>query len=431
MAQGVEVVAPRYLDGFRCIGAACENDCCHGWRVFVDQGAYRALKKSLDGSKQGREEFRQAIKRNRSDQKGAASYATIGMRDDGACPFLDDQKLCTVHGRFGDEKLSQTCRDYPRLLSQFGERIEMNATISCPEVARRCLLEEGSMDLVSLTYPFGAGGILRKQQLPMGARDPYLLYLDEIRQVGLQLLGAPARPLSARLFLLACFADGLTPFFFRGTTNFSEDLLAEEIGQVADPAMLAEAEAGFAGIDSRIDFAMKLVQVILQASALGTGSDFSRLLERVFQNGGGSLQGGVDFDAEGQEAVFQAFYQRRKGWLEGHYARRIDTIFANYCSNYWLGEWYVHSTSVAEHARRLFVQQSVLRFLLYCHPGLNDLIEAEVCDDETTLDRVAVEVFHLFSRGIEHNQQFLKSIQNALSKEGLEELVLQTLLLKF
>ena len=33
-----------YAESFRCIGSACEDTCCQGWSVPIDQAAYRMPK---------------------------------------------------------------------------------------------------------------------------------------------------------------------------------------------------------------------------------------------------------------------------------------------------------------------------------------------------------------------------------------------------
>jgi len=34
------LIRPEYAEQFRCIGPACEDSCCVGWRVDIDQATY-------------------------------------------------------------------------------------------------------------------------------------------------------------------------------------------------------------------------------------------------------------------------------------------------------------------------------------------------------------------------------------------------------
>ncbi len=36
-----KVVRPEYAEEFRCIGPACEDSCCVGWHVSIDEATYR------------------------------------------------------------------------------------------------------------------------------------------------------------------------------------------------------------------------------------------------------------------------------------------------------------------------------------------------------------------------------------------------------
>ncbi|HIG18403.1 MAG TPA: aminotransferase class III-fold pyridoxal phosphate-dependent enzyme, partial [Candidatus Handelsmanbacteria bacterium] len=37
----------RYLTRFSCIGSECEDDCCHGWRVDIDEATYKKVKAAM------------------------------------------------------------------------------------------------------------------------------------------------------------------------------------------------------------------------------------------------------------------------------------------------------------------------------------------------------------------------------------------------
>ena len=45
--KNIEVIrrAPSYLKNFKCIGGACEDTCCAGWSIEVDEGTYKKYKK--------------------------------------------------------------------------------------------------------------------------------------------------------------------------------------------------------------------------------------------------------------------------------------------------------------------------------------------------------------------------------------------------
>ena len=84
------------------------------------------------------------LKNNRSSDR----YSEIGLKTtDGSCAFLQDDKLCLIQTRLGEEALSSTCSDYPRLELPLGEAKLQIGTLSCPEAARLSLLDDQAMFL--------------------------------------------------------------------------------------------------------------------------------------------------------------------------------------------------------------------------------------------------------------------------------------------
>ncbi len=40
-----DTLIPTYLKKFTCSGSACEDTCCSGWRIDIDEGTLRKYKK--------------------------------------------------------------------------------------------------------------------------------------------------------------------------------------------------------------------------------------------------------------------------------------------------------------------------------------------------------------------------------------------------
>lgn len=434
----LECIVPRYMESFRCTGSACEDDCCHHWRIGIDQTTYKKVKNSMDCSRADRETFRQGIKRNRAAGHGKGDYASIALKTDGSCPFQETDKLCAIHRRFGEDHLSQVCQTYPRKVNQLGHRLELTATLSCPVAARGCLLEEGAMDLVMVDPARHANPrLLHAARMPAGQADPFQAYLDDIREVMLHLLGDRHFPLSSRLFFAAFFANRLESFFRPGATEFSEETLAAEVDLLGDPANLTRLHREFEALEPTIALPMSIIQTMLMYRAGRARSVFEGLLWRVWGTYGGDGKLTVTNRAAALQvdaSLMLEQYRQRRDRLQAAFGARLDLYFENYCRNYWFGQWYTGSASLLAHAQNLLVRVAVLRFLLFSHPDLADLCEKENLAGEaarTALDRAAVEVFYKFSRGIEHDNRLLQQVQGALKEQGLESFAHSVLLIKF
>lgn len=79
------------------------------------------------------------------EPRSADRYARIHLTSAGNCPFLDDDKLCSIQNRLGEGALSETCRSYPRETWGRDGRRYLGAKLSCPEAARLCVSSPDAM----------------------------------------------------------------------------------------------------------------------------------------------------------------------------------------------------------------------------------------------------------------------------------------------
>lgn len=133
-----KVLSIDYYDEFKCIGNACEDHCCQGWKITVDKSTYNKYKK-LQHS-----EFKNKLESNINRNRKSVSdsdYAKINLINK-KCPMLSEDRLCEVYMNLGEEYMCNTCKAYPRVLNQVDDVIEKSVGISCIEAARNLLLRE-------------------------------------------------------------------------------------------------------------------------------------------------------------------------------------------------------------------------------------------------------------------------------------------------
>lgn len=137
------LIHPTYAERFRCIGSACEDTCCQGWNVPIDQAAALKYEALPDG------QLRTLIQANllpAPKSVGATGFAIIKMNQANQCPLLTEERLCRIQTEWGEGLLSHACATYPRIVHRNGGSVEMALTLSCPEAARLVLL---STDLLA------------------------------------------------------------------------------------------------------------------------------------------------------------------------------------------------------------------------------------------------------------------------------------------
>ena len=120
----IRVVWDAYEE-FRCIAEKCPDSCCKGWIVDVDDASadyYRSLEGPLG------DRLRQVLK-----TEDGASYMEL---ENGRCPMWRQDGLCQIQAQLGHDSLCQVCREYPRLIMDYGDFVEYGLELSCPEAAR-------------------------------------------------------------------------------------------------------------------------------------------------------------------------------------------------------------------------------------------------------------------------------------------------------
>lgn len=125
-----------YAEAFRCIGSACEDTCCRGWSVPIDQATYERYR-----THQILKPFVGKLIVLNTNSPSTTDYARMPLTMNGQCGFLDEERLCSIQRNLGPEMLSATCATYPRAIQIRGGVTGSALNLSCPEAARLVLLD--------------------------------------------------------------------------------------------------------------------------------------------------------------------------------------------------------------------------------------------------------------------------------------------------
>lgn len=119
----MEYTYPDYYKEFSCIAGKCEDTCCAGWGIYIDD-------KSMEKYKKYKGKLKNRL-HNCIDKK-EKSFEQI----EGRCAFLNEENLCDLYAEAGPKMLCKTCRRYPRHMEEFENLREISLSLSCPEAAR-------------------------------------------------------------------------------------------------------------------------------------------------------------------------------------------------------------------------------------------------------------------------------------------------------
>lgn len=119
-----------YVQRFACLAERCEDTCCTDWRIGLDP-------RSVDL-------YLQHIELERLIVKDEGGYTMRNAQ--GGCVALQGGR-CKIHSEYGEQALSNTCANYPRMFRSINGTLQKSASMSCPEITRLCLFGDRPFDI--------------------------------------------------------------------------------------------------------------------------------------------------------------------------------------------------------------------------------------------------------------------------------------------
>lgn len=123
-----------YYDEFQCLGEACPDCCCIGWRIPLTD---------------------EDVRRYRAENGWLGFRLSLSMRGDEAlrvfsdrcirCPFMTRRGLCGLQIKKGHDYIPETCRTYPRSVIRHMDRVEYHLDLSCEHAAELFLRRGGTL----------------------------------------------------------------------------------------------------------------------------------------------------------------------------------------------------------------------------------------------------------------------------------------------
>lgn len=382
--MGETAVGPRYMRDFQCIGDACEDQCCSGWTVRLSSEDQERMGEVLGPS---------VLSAFTRSLEGDDEGLYMQMHANGSCVALREDGLCTLQRMHGQEVLSGVCATYPRTVVRTGDRLELAASVACPEVARLLLFDDRALDLVEL-----GSGVDGKLIVVDGEDD-----LD-IRVALAELVRDRRWGLAPRVLSMVLLLEGERPL--------------EAALEVAARSLLTEP------VDELM--AMNIaVSVLLGRLQRWTNPGFRTMVRDAFATFSPTRQyfEPVKEDLPRMLALYQA---RRDFWTQLAPVD-VDRIFSNYLANYWLVG--LADGENLRRMRRLLAMYVMQRLLFFSHPSLagpaeevarlgvlGELERPEVV--QKLVRDAAVAVMYSLTRNVEHAHRFLGQLDFLMACES-------------
>ncbi|MGG7214760.1 flagellin lysine-N-methylase, partial [Clostridium nigeriense] len=111
---------------FKCTADKCKFTCCKGWDINVDTNTYNKWRE--------KDNLNYLLDNVRLIKSHGENTYLIKKETKGECPLLTNEGLCNIVIDHGDEYLSLTCKNFPRIENNFDYVKELTLSCSCPEV---------------------------------------------------------------------------------------------------------------------------------------------------------------------------------------------------------------------------------------------------------------------------------------------------------
>ncbi|EOU1670879.1 flagellin lysine-N-methylase [Clostridium perfringens] len=227
---------PKYMNDFKCIGPNCIDTCCAGWDINIDENTF----KKYESDKGNLKELINGKYLKNSESGDSFNYGFMKITKDNKCPFLNDNLLCEIHGKCGEENLSITCRRYPRVFNIIDDIYEKSGLPSCEEICSKAFLNKEKMEFIEIAEELDEDSIEIRRVIDTDAfigSDNLIQYFWDIRVISINIMQNRNFSIEERLSLLKAFYKSLEDLKTEENFYEIEDLL-EKITE--DPSNITE-----------------------------------------------------------------------------------------------------------------------------------------------------------------------------------------------
>ena len=408
------MIQPDYAERFACIGPACEDTCCAGWSVSVDEAAYQKYVSLPAGPLRVLIDVSILRAADGAGAPGSAPFAAVRMLPSGDCPFLSPERLCRIQVERGELYLCQTCATFPRNSHTIDGLKETELSLSCPEAARLVLLAP------RLLPPAGAPGHQLTWDEAAARETPLKAYFWQIREFVLTLLENRRYPLWQRLFLMGTFSRRLDALVRGEVKRSFPDLLSGFSRAVAAGGLCASMET----IPADLPLQLKIVILLIaqRINNVGISPKLRPVLSLFMEGVGHSRKASMDSQVARYANAYARFYDP--------FFRQHQHILENYLINAVLRELFPFGQklfdpqAIPQPARaftEIAIQFALVKGLLIGVAGAREL---EFCSEDV------IQTVQTTFKHFEHNLQFLPRAHAMLAAKGLDNAQGLTMLLR-
>ena len=181
---------PEYYEEFACIADQCQDSCCAGWEIDIDEDSY-AYYNSVDS------EFGKRLKDSMFvAEDGGYRFKLKGPK---RCAMLNDHNLCDLYTALGEEALCEVCTEYPRFSIIYGDVEQKGLSLSCEEAGRILFSRREPDKLIDMELPGSCDD---------GEDDPvYVTFMEWVQNEAVTILQNRSHSIARRMHEFLAFCD--------------------------------------------------------------------------------------------------------------------------------------------------------------------------------------------------------------------------------
>ncbi|WP_285397580.1 flagellin lysine-N-methylase [Lysinibacillus sp. fls2-241-R2A-57] len=395
------ILIPEYLSEFRCIGGACEDTCCVGWRVTVDKKTYQAYRRVRHPEMV--EKLQKYVKRDRKQQNDS-SYAKFILDENKKCSMILDDGLCSIQKELGEEFLCNTCAIYPRNLTKVGHVTEKSLTLSCPEAARIVLLREEGLGFIETEEPKDTRGLVINE-LNI-EKHPHFW---DLRIFTIQLMQSRQQPIEIRLIILGLFIQKIEQLKPSELERELPEIMQDYLNRLDNEKFIESLN----NIQGNLNFQLTLARELIRyrMSDGSASKKYLTILQQLLEGLG--LE--EDKDNEGcgnMEEAISKYLTAYTNFYES-FMQKQEYMIENYIVNYVFKNLFPYDYNT------LF--ESYIMLVIHFALIKLHLIGMSAKQQQLTQEMV-VECVQQFAKVIEHNPHYLKGVREGIDQSGFNSM---------
>ncbi|OAM92877.1 lysine-N-methylase [Pelosinus fermentans] len=405
-------IQPQYFSKFRCIGTECEDTCCSGWKVIIDKNTYKKYRECSD--KDLRRQMDKQITRNRGVNANDDYYAKIKMDSESNCPFLNNERLCIIQKKMGEEYLSKICNSYPRELRCIDGIIERSLKLSCPEVTRLALLDSGLMEFNEVEDQLSMHNNIVVTIDTTDAKYNKSLekYFWALRIFTIITLQKRDYLLWERLIILGLFYDNVNnavnenkldtipQVINKYETMIEQGFLHEELKQIP--------------VNNAVQ--MNLIKTLVDARcSFGVDTSFADWISKFSQGIQYNSEDDIEVNAARYEEIYRKYYEP--------YIQHKEYILENYMVDYVFKTMFPLSGKKCcfDSYIMMIVHYAIIKMLLIGIAGFYK---------EKFDNKQIIKLIQSFVKTVEHNPLYLKNVLNCFTENKFTSMAYMAILIK-